>query len=607
MSRWNRARVWLPIPLLVSATLAPACGPEFSSCEAHRSCPPAETGGGSGSGGSGSGGSGSGGRVDSAGQPASGNAAGFDAGGSSAAGAGGVAGVAGTSGGGEGGGNETCSDEGAVECASAASPFVRTCTSGLWTARSCEDGALCDSSDATCKPVIEGCLGRDAGDAFCEGVDKRRVCGPDLVTTTDLVCGGACLDGACRKPSCGDGKLEKGESCDDGNLAAGDGCSSSCRAEPIAIELGDSFACALLSDQRLKCWGANGSGELGLGDVLARGDAPGELGPNLKETLGGVTAFAVGRRHACAVSNSETWCWGDNSKYALGTASLSPLFSRVPVKVAVGQKPRALAAGADFTCALIEGDDSLRCWGSNTGEVFGISPTYLPTGPQVALPHIVLGSHPTSVSAGLSLCVSAASGLVCSGPRFPSAAFRLDLGGDFSLAGVSSGASHDCAWSTTGDVKCWGAEAGTLGLDGQVSSANDAASAPVLALDAAASALDVGFDSTCAILAEGSVECWGAAQMGALGRPDLGASVGATSYLGDEADEMAELQPLDLGADGLAKAISVGRGFACALLQRGAIKCWGDNASGQLGHGDTEISGDDPDEMGDALAETELD
>jgi cysteine-rich repeat protein len=594
-------RPWLPAALLIGATLAPACGPELDSCEAHRTCPTTVTGGGAGVGGT----------TDSAGSPGNaggGNVAGNDdAGGASAGGAsaGGMS-VGGAGEGGEGGSTEPCSKEGVVECAGAASPFVRTCTGGVWHQERCEDGSLCDSLDRSCKPIIEGCVDRAAGDAFCEDVDKRRVCGPDLVTTTDQVCEGACMAGSCRKPACGDSKLEAGEACEDGNLAAGDGCSATCRAEPVAVELGRAFGCARLSDQRLKCWGDNSAGQLGLGDVLARGDAAGELGASLKEALRDVSLFAVGARHACAVSKSETWCWGDNGKYQLGNGSLLPAFSRVPLKVAVGATPVALAAGEDFTCALLA-DHSLRCWGSNAGNVFGVAATYLPAGAQAAWPSLALGATAKSIAAGASLCAIGSPGLICSGVRFPSAAYTLKLGVGFVVAGVSSGTSHDCAWNAAGDVKCWGGAVGPLGLDGQASAVEILTTTSLVPLGEPVSALDVGDDSTCAIVGDGGVQCWGSTQTGVLGRADLGATVGTTAYLGDETGEMAQLEPLDLGEHGEARAVAVGKGFACALLRRGALKCWGNNASGQLGHGNTETSGDDAGEMGAALVDTELD
>ena len=44
---------------------------------------------------------------------------------------------------------------------------------------------------------------------------------------------------------------------------------------------GTAHSCALLDNQRVKCWGANNHGQLGLGDTNYRGDQAGEMGDNL--------------------------------------------------------------------------------------------------------------------------------------------------------------------------------------------------------------------------------------------------------------------------------------------------------------------------------------
>lgn len=68
-----------------------------------------------------------------------------------------------------------------------------------------------------------------------------------------------------------------------------------------AVVAGYNYACALLVDGVVKCWGLNRSGILGPGDIKNRGDNPGEV--LRKVNLGEgrtVLALAGGVTHACA-------------------------------------------------------------------------------------------------------------------------------------------------------------------------------------------------------------------------------------------------------------------------------------------------------------------
>jgi cysteine-rich repeat protein len=61
------------------------------------------------------------------------------------------------------------------------------------------------------------------------------------------------------------------------------------------------------------------------------------------------------------------------------------------------------------------------------------------------------------------------------------------------------------------------------------------------------------------------------------------------------------LPPIDLGKGRTATAMGLGGFHTCAVLDNGSIKCWGLNTSGQLGQGDTKSRGDQPGQMGDNL------
>jgi alpha-tubulin suppressor-like RCC1 family protein len=66
------------------------------------------------------------------------------------------------------------------------------------------------------------------------------------------------------------------------------------------------------------------------------------------------------------------------------------------------------------------------------------------------------------------------------------------------------------------------------------------------------------------------------------------------------------LPAVDLGTGSRAVAVSAGALHTCALLDTGAVKCWGEGAYGRLGLGDAKNRGTGPKEMGDALPAVDL-
>ena len=83
--------------------------------------------------------------------------------------------------------------------------------------------------------------------------------------------------------------------------------------------------CVLLSNNRVKCFGSNGWGQLGYGDAVPRGGQAGDMGDNLPFVdLEGTSGFHVlkissGYGHTCALlSNNRVKCFGDNFFAQLG-------------------------------------------------------------------------------------------------------------------------------------------------------------------------------------------------------------------------------------------------------------------------------------------------
>jgi hypothetical protein len=68
------------------------------------------------------------------------------------------------------------------------------------------------------------------------------------------------------------------------------------------------------------------------------------------------------------------------------------------------------------------------------------------------------------------------------------------------------------------------------------------------------------------------------------------------------------LPAVSLGAERTVIALAGAQGGSntCVLLDDASLKCWGINAAGQLGLGDTNPRGDEPSEMGDDLPRVPL-
>jgi len=126
---------------------------------------------------------------------------------------------------------------------------------------------------------------------------------------------------------------------------------------------------------------------------------------------------------------------------------------------------------------------------------------------------------------------------------------------------VEAAVLRSCALLGSGSVQCWG-----LGFN---STADSSVPVAVVGLQAGVTQISARTGNACALTNNGAVKCLGLNSHGELGNNST-------------ADSSV---PVDVvGLQSGVKAISAGGTHSCAILNSGAVKCWGDNFLGQLGN-----------------------
>ena len=364
-------------------------------------------------------------------------------------------------------------------------------------------------------------------------------------------------------------------------------------AKATAIAVGRLHTCALTDGGAVRCWGYLEHGQVGDGTPPGDGRAPNPV--QVVGLTSGIVAITAGNEHTCALTAAGgVKCWGSNGSGQLGNdpqqASNESNDSAVPVDVVgLSSGVKAISAGNDHSCALME-NGTVKCWGLNDYAQLGDErPTPASGTASSGVPvdvKVVVGA--TSISAGSSsygaghTCAVSGGEVYCWGSNAFGQLGResnsdgsnevpTKIEGLTNIAVVAAGFFETCAITTAGGAKCWGkSDSGELGsgtLDPSVSSI--ATPADVAGLSGVTS-LSVGQAYACAI-AGGAAKCWGDNYDGCIGNgQDAGFQTAA---------------PVDVTGLGTGMvAISAKAQHACALSGAGAVYCWGENQSGALGN-----------------------
>lgn len=334
------------------------------------------------------------------------------------------------------------------------------------------------------------------------------------------------------------------------------------------VTAGAEHSCAVLLDGA-RCWGFGANRRLGYGttDTIGDDETPGSVGPIDFGPGLSATAISAGIGHTCALLGDATvrcWGFGANGRLGYGSPNNSPPGQSPGAAgpVDLGGPAKAISAGDSHTCAILV-DGSVRCWGYAAAGQLG----YSKPDPAGAEDPPSIGDDPGET---------------------PATAGAVNLGAGRTAIAISGGGSHTCAVLDNGAVRCWGYAAfGALGYanannigDNETPNTVD----PVFLGDnRTATAISAGNGHTCALLDDKTVRCWGFGFYGQLGTAGTN-DVGVLQRPGDVA-------PAALGSG--AVAISAGGAHSCALLENGAVRCWGRGQLGQLGYGNADSIGDD--------------
>jgi alpha-tubulin suppressor-like RCC1 family protein len=239
-----------------------------------------------------------------------------------------------------------------------------------------------------------------------------------------------------------------------------------------ALAASDSATCALQGGS-VFCTGSSGSYALGNNGAATALGVPVRAARASGAALTGVTQLAGGGYSSCALTTNEILCWGRNDYGQLNDGTVTDRFGATPMLAFPGQAlPTSLAFNSVHSCAAFA-DGKARCWGYNGRNRVGVG---------------------------------------ADGIRGAS-----DVQGVSNAKSVTAGAYHSCVLRTDGTVACWGLnEAGELG-NGAARGAPDSAVPVNVVGTSTAREIASGGTTSCALLNDGHLRCWGTNGYGELG------------------------------------------------------------------------------------------
>jgi alpha-tubulin suppressor-like RCC1 family protein len=307
-------------------------------------------------------------------------------------------------------------------------------------------------------------------------------------------------------------------------------------AEPIVqIAAGYNFTCALARSGHVYCWGENGEGQLGVGD-LDRHDRP-TLVPGVR-----ASQLYAHYGHACGLAHDRRtgWCWG-SGEFGDGRQHKR---ESTPIELAVLAKVDQLT----HRCWLRNSD--VRCWGDNSSGQVGNGE----------------GGCDDDDDSGCPPGFPCARERTCKHVDQPTAPLGLPA-----IVQIATNYNYSFALDRKGGVWQWG----QLGTAPSTEPRPNYRPQRIAKLPPVVQ-IAAGDAHACARTESGELWCWGENSSGQLGFEDD--------------DHRVVEHEIPRRVEGLpaVRDVVAGSAFTCALAGAGEHTqawCWGDNHTGQLGDG----------------------
>ncbi len=486
------------------------------------------------------------------------------------------------------------------------------------------------------------CARTSAEELYCWGTNLRGQLGSETMATsvpkaTKVAFSGVTAISSMRSHSCA---IVSGEvQCWGGNANGqlGDnsledrGLPTLALSDALLVAAGGQHSCGITSAGSLTCWGSGRSGQLASGDVVHSSEPVAVLLPEDSPA----EHIVAGTEHSCVVQAGKVYCWGQNSVMQLGLSNLSDAVSTPASLMTIDGEELSgvsrLTARKDATCSSAETADSesdgaTYCWGAHPSLLGTTSPQSI-----VPLPTRLNGDV-QSVSVGENRMFtqdSARDSVRCWGTNgngecgIPDSTTSTDVprtSTQFSAEGptdqVILGRSHSCALIDSA-VYCVGRNTNAA-LGDLTSSTTEGMTIALVPLSGAATQIvSLGSFSSCALLSDKTVECWGLNTSGQLGDGTLSSGSprkanidqvetlvgGVESGCAIRSDQSVWCwgqSTLDLFKTGVAtfsitpvlvtpgpvKEIALGRSHLCTInSDDDRVYCIGNNLDGNLGNG----------------------